>query len=226
MGSITGSPFIGDHVAAFNEVPIFWTTTQAGYNDKDRTKRYMRNGERVVEKLPQSGHVGDYNDKRRAHGTRYVRMVDGAGNECAIVLTNGAAHMDPNTGYGQNVKSKARALGWFAIGECPSALIAAGEINHEAFLVKGIRESKSAPCMKGSFKGDHLDAMCPHATAERDARLAVNFKRENERAEKLKGHDTRLLEQQGEIIKQLAAVANGKVAELTASRARGKKDEE
>lgn len=215
-------------MAAFNEVPIFWSTTQAGYNDSDRTKRYMRNGKRVVEKLPQTGHVGDYNDKRRARGTRFVKMIDSAGTEIAYVLTNGAAHMDPNTGYGQHMKAKARALGWYAIGECPCALIAANEINPQAFIVDAIRDGSAAPCQRGSYKGDHLDSMCPHATAERNARMAANTAINQEREEKLKGNDTKLLEQQGKIIEQLAAVASGgKVAvESSAPRARSKKDDE
>jgi hypothetical protein len=209
-------------VAAFNEVPIFWTTTQAGYNDSDRTRRYMRNGKRVVEKLPQSGHVGDYNDKRRARGTRFVKMIDSAGNEMAITLTNAAAHMDPNTGYGQNVRAKARHFGWYAIGECPCALIATGEINREAFMVDSVRDGQ--PCSRDSFKGDHLDTMCPHAKAERQARMDANKAREQEREEKVKTNESKLLEQQGKILEHLASQIAPQQA--APARTRAKKDDE
>jgi hypothetical protein len=207
-------------VAAFNETPIYWTTTQAGYNDSDRTRRYMRNGKRVVEKLPQSGHVGTYDDKRRARGTRYVKMIDSAGNEIAHTLTNAAAHMDPNTGYGQHMKAKARGLGWYAIGECPCALIAAREINSEAFLVDEIRDGTATPCVKDSYKGDHLETMCPHAKAERAARQAANAAREADREEKSKTAESKLLEQQGKILEHLATQTPA------TQRARAKKDDE
>ena len=194
-------------MAAFNETPIFWTTTQAGYNDSDRTKRYMRDGKRVVEKLPQSGHVGDYNDRRRARGTRFVKMIDSAGNEIAATLTNAAAHMDPNTGYGQYVKVKARALGWYGVGECPCALIRTAEINAEAFLLDSVRNGE--PCSRESFKGDSLHTMCPHGTAERNARVAAHSAHEAERADKMKSKDDKLVEQQGEMLKYLADAIGG-----------------
>ena len=218
-------------MAGFNETPIFWTTTQAGYNDQDRTRRYMRNGKRVIEKLPQSGHVGDYNERRPARGTRYAKMIDSAGNEIAHTLTNAAAHMDPHTGYGQYARTKARALGWYAIGECPCALIATGEINSDAFLVDEIRNGTAQPCVKGTYKGDHLDSMCPHATAERNARVAAHSAHEADRAEKMKGKEDKIVEQQGEMLKYLAAAANKGLAPEDlpppeSKRARSKKDEE
>jgi hypothetical protein len=228
---MTGTPFFtGDSVAAFNEVPIFWTTTQAGYNDADRTRRYMRNGKRVVEKLPQSGHVGGYDERRPAKGTRYARVIDSAGNEIALVMTNGAAHLDAGTGYGQMMRSKARALGWFGITECPCALVAAKDINREAFLVDEIRDGTARACQSGSYKGDHLETMCPHAKAEREARIAAHSAHEAERAEKLRSRDDKLVEQQGKMLEYLAnAAVTGKLpmVEETApeQRTRRKKDD-
>jgi hypothetical protein len=178
-------------VAGFNELPIFWTTTQSGYNEGDRTKRYMRNGKRVVEKVPQAGHVGDYTDKRRAPGVRYVKMIDSAGNEVSVVLTNAASHMDPNTAYGNYVKRKARFLGWFGIGECPCALASTGEIHPDAMMTN-VRDVQ--PCTRGTYSGNSLDEMCPHAKAEREARLAANLSNETERDEKMKGKEEKIIE--------------------------------
>lgn len=174
------------------EIPIFWTTTEPNYNDKDRHKRYMKNGKRVVEKVPQSGHVGTYADKKRAPGVRFVTMVNSVGNTVSVVLTNGAGHMDPNTAYGQYVKRKARALCWFGIGECPCALIRTGEIHPDGFMTEAVRTGD--PCPHGSFSGKDPDSMCPHAKAERDARQVEQARSEAERAEKMKGKEDRILE--------------------------------
>lgn len=174
------------------ELPIFWTTTEPNFNDRDRHKRYMKNGKRVVEKVPQSGHVGDYNEKRRAQGTRYITMVNGVGNTFSMVLTNGAAHMDPNTAYGVYVKRKARALAWFGIGECPCLLIANNEVDPDGFMSDECRTGE--PCKRGSFKGTDIDTMCPHAKAERAARMTAHAEIEAERAEKMKGKEDRILE--------------------------------
>jgi hypothetical protein len=188
--------------SGFNEAPIFWTTTQAGYNDRDRTRRYMKDGKRVVEKVPQSGHVGDYNNRSRAQGLRYVKMINSAGNEFSMVLTNGAAHMDPNTAYGQYVRRKARFLAWYGVGECPCALIATGEINAEGFMSESARTG--SPCAKGSFKGDGLDTMCPHAKAERKARMDHHAADQAERGEKMKGKEDKIIE-----LLTAAAIKNG-----------------
>lgn len=174
------------------EIPIFWTTTEPNYNDRDRHKRYMKNGKRVVEKVPQSGHVGGYADRKRAPGLRYIKMINSVGNEVSVVLTNGAAHMDPNTPYGQYVKRKARALAWFGIGECPCALIATAEVNVDGFMTEECRTGE--PCKAGSFGGKDLDGMCQHAKAERAARQLAQAELEAERAEKMKGKEDRILE--------------------------------
>jgi len=174
------------------EAPIFWTTTEPNYNDRDRHKRYMKDGKRVVEKIPQSGHVGGYTDRKRAQGVRFVTMVNSVGNSVSVVLTNGAGHMDPNTAYGQHVKRKARSLSWFGIGECPCALIATGEINPDGFLSESVR--KGEPCRPGTFSGKDLDNMCPHAVAERNARQAEQTRSEAERADKMKGKEDKILE--------------------------------
>lgn len=201
------------------EAPIFWTTTEPNYNDRDRHKRYMKNGKRVVEKIPQSGHTGGYSDRKRAAGVRFVTMVNSAGNSVSVVLTNGAGHMDPNTAYGQYVKRKSRALAWFGIGECPCALIATGEVDPEGFHTEQARNGE--PCKAGSFSGKDLDGMCPHAKAEMLARQAAQTAHEADREEKMKGKEDKILEllsqqavssadREQRIVELLAAVPDAK----------------
>lgn len=209
----------------FNKLPTFWVSTNNAANDGERTKRYMRNGEHVIEKVPQTGHVGDYDSKRRAPGQRYFKLINSQGNEISYTMTNAAAHMDTGAGYGQDRRRKARHFGWYAIGECPSALVVAGEINPDAFLTAEIREGQN-PCAKGTFKGDHIETMCPHAKAERDARLSAHAKREAERAEKLKSKDDKLVEQQGEMLRYLAEQVTRGEQPAPAPRARARRDEE
>lgn len=153
----------------------------------------MKNGKRVVEKVPQSGHVGEFTDvPPRAKGVRYVTMVNSAGNVVSVVLTNGAAHMDPNTAYGVYVKRKSRALAWFGIGECPCTLIANNEVDPEGFASAEARNGHS--CERGSFSGKDMDNMCPHAVAEMNARKAQQAAIEAERAEKMKGKEDKIIE--------------------------------
>ena len=60
--------------------PIFWTSTIPGYNDADRQRVRFDDGERIVERIPQRAHIGDYENRKRAPGVRSVRVVrhDGA----------------------------------------------------------------------------------------------------------------------------------------------------
>jgi hypothetical protein len=73
--------------------------------------------------------------------------------------------------------------------------------------------SAVTPCQRGSFKGDHIDNMCPHATAERIARLEENKRNEDEKAEKMKGKEEKIIE----LLSQQALNAadkDGKILEL------------
>ena len=209
------------------ETPIFWTTTEPNYNDRDRHKRYMKDGKRVVEKVPQSGHIGGYADRKRAPGVRYVKMINSVGNEISVVLTNGAAHMDPNTAYGQYVKRKARALAWFGLGECPCALIATGEVSPDGFMTEECRSGE--PCRSGSFAGKDLDTICPHARDERNARQKAHSDHEAERELKMKGKEDRIIELLSQQV-MTSAEREEKIMELLSTqpevKSKRKRDEE
>lgn len=149
----------------------FWSMTPSsnpGYNLVDR-ERWITgaDGVRRKEKFPQRGHAGDYEDRRAANGVRSILMVRADGNEAHIVLTNAAAHLDPTTPYGQYVMMKARHEGWFAVAQCPAALISTGDLREDTVLVESIL--KAQPCQRGTYSSAEP---CPHAIAERDARRA------------------------------------------------------
>lgn len=150
----------------------------------------MKNGKRITEKVPQRGHLGDYEERLAAPGLRYVTMIRHDGIEASIVLTNGAAHMDPNTAYGQYVKRKARFLGWFGTGECPCALVSNREISPDALMVEELRTAQ--PCAPGTYGGKA--GLCPHAKAEQKAREAAHSDVQLEKEEKMKGKEDKILE--------------------------------
>jgi hypothetical protein len=160
-----------------NREPIFWTTTAKDYNKSDRERVSFNNGKRIVEKVPQIGHVGDYENKIKAKGQRYVYVVRNEGHVVPLLLTNAAAHMDPNTPFGQYQRNKARALGWYPAGGCPCALALAGEFHYDQFRTAA-QLRKSSPCKPGSHS--YKDA-CDHDLAERAARAKEWNAEESER---------------------------------------------
>lgn len=186
-------------MADFDREPCFWTSTKPGYNTRDRQRSFMRDGKRVTEKFPQRGHAGDYEDRRKAPGTRYLRMIDNYGNEVFHVLTNAAAHLDTNTGWAQYQLGKARALGWFMPGACPCALLASRELKREHFLSREVLEG--TPCT-GSYSYEN---QCPHSIAEQKARRSKNAEHEAERELKMKGEATLSLEATRDMTKQVGA---------------------
>ena len=173
----------------FEREPCFWTSTTPGYNTKDRQRSFMKDGKRVTEKFPQRGHAGDYEDRRRAPGDRFVRVVDHYGHEIFLTLTNAAAHLDPNAPFGQYMKGKARALGWFMPGACPCALLATGELRPDHIVAKPILGQQA--CAPKSYSYEN---QCPHSIAEREARRAQNKAMQDERELNMKGSDVRHLE--------------------------------
>lgn len=152
----------------FDREPCFWTSNAPGYNTRDRQRTFMVNGEKRTERHPQRGHAGDYENRLKAPGTRYIRMVDHHGHEIFHTLTNAAAHLDHTAPFGQYQLAKARFLGWFMPGACPCALLATGELKANHVVAKQIVGEK--PCAPGSYSYEN---QCPHSKAERDARMAV-----------------------------------------------------
>lgn len=138
------------------------------YNRADRERPFMKGGKRLVERVPQSGHTGDYTDRRKAPGVRYVTMVRHDGNTISFVLTCGASHMDANSDYGKLMQAKARFLGWYGPEQCPVAMYVAGQLDENHFADASLL--KATPCNRS--KGEK--GPCEHSIAEKAARMAVH----------------------------------------------------
>ena len=172
--------------------PIFWTTTQPGYNDRDRMRTRVdeETGELVVERFPQRGHDGDYDDHKPAErGLRYVNMVRHEGHIVPVVLTNAAAHLDHTDSFGRYQIATARNHGWFCLDECPRALVATGTISERSIVDKS--QHGEAPCDPGTYSADR---MCRHAQAELKARRARNVKLEANREQAHKNDTQKLID--------------------------------
>lgn len=145
--------------------PVFWTSTLPGYNDRDRQKVRFENGKKIVERIPQRGHMGDYENRRPARGTRSIRTVRHDGHVIDHVLTSGAAHLDPTTPQGQYQLAKGRHFGWYPIGSCPLAMLAIGNVQKDHFHDQTLLADQ--PCPPGSC---NENKPCKHALAELEAR--------------------------------------------------------
>jgi hypothetical protein len=170
-------------VNPFHREPTFYTTTNAeviGYNKPDRESVVMRGGTAVRIKHPQAGHQGDYDApiRMRAEGYRYITVVNSVGNVIFYTLTNGAADMNPNSEYALDRKQKARFHGWYRLGQCPVALLRAGEMHAGHFADESLL--KAQPCQAGEHS---LERPCKHALAEQAARRAKHNAIEQESAD-------------------------------------------
>lgn len=194
----------------FEREPCFWTSTSPGYNTRDRQRTFMKDGKRVTERHPQRGHAGDYEDRRRAEGTRFVRLIDHHGHEIFHTLTNAAAHLDHTAPFGQYQMAKARALGWFMPGQCPCALLATGELTRDHIVSDEVR--KGHACAPGSY---NYENQCAHSKAERAARAAQNKAIQDERESKMKGTSQKHLEATQEMTATVAAAVEALVESRT-----------
>lgn len=189
-----------------NREPIFWTTTTPDYNKPDRERVRIENGKRIVEKVPQIGHQGDYENKTRAKGTRYVYIVRHEGHVVPLLLTNAAAHMDANTTFGTYQRRKARAFGWYPAGACPCALRVAGEYTPNHFVSKEAQSGQ--PCAN---READMRNPCKHDIAERAARAERWKEEQAERMAKFKPEEdkhkeemTALQKQNGQLLATIA----------------------
>lgn len=181
-----------------NREPIFWTTTSPGYNDSDRQRAVTyddvdpETGEvtkrRGIEKFPQRGHLGDYEDRRTAPGDRWMLVVRHDGHEVRAPLTNGAAHMDSATGYGQYMRTKARALGWFDPRQCPLSLLQVGGLQDEHIHERSIIGQHA--CTRTGREKDR----CPHSIAEKKARALNTRKIQDQREQAFRTKEDKMLE--------------------------------
>ncbi len=145
--------------------PCFWTSTRPGFNNRDRERTRFEDGKKIVERVPQRGHQGEWDNRRAARGVRSVRVVGHDGHVIDAVLTNAAAHLDHTTPYGQYQMAKWRHLGWYPISTCPLARLAVGEMRPDHFHNQSIL--KERPCEPGSYNEQNR---CKHSLSEEAAR--------------------------------------------------------
>lgn len=197
---------------AFNREPIFWTSTVPGYNTADRQRSEMRDGKRVTIRFPQSGHDGDYENRSKAKGTRFLWMIDHHGFEAPIVLTCAAAHLNPHDGYGQGVMRKARHFGWFMPGQCPCALLTTGELKPDHIVDKSLLNA--TPCPPGTYD---FKRRCKHSLSERAARAAQNKAIQDEREELMKSSGDRGIEATKALTEKLVEAVSSLPAQVSAA---------
>lgn len=197
-------------------LPIFWTSTQPGFNDSDRTRRYMKDGELIIERIPQRGHIGTHDefvvDKR---GIRFLTVIRHDGHIVHSVLTNGAADLDDTASYGQYIRAKHRKLGWYGVGECPCALVAARSLSPDTMLHAPNRTSD--PCDPGTYSHDKP---CPHSKAELAARQSRQAKLMAAKEAAYVDPSKAILEGQNKMIEQ-----QGKLIESLVTRSKPEKKE-
>ncbi len=203
-------------MADFDREPCFWTSNSPGYNTNDRQRTFMKNGQKVTEKHPQKGHGGDYENRLKAPGTRYIRMIDHHGHEIFHCLTNAAAHLDHTAPYGQYAMQKARHLGWFMPGQCPCALLATGEMSRNHFADQSL--VKQQACDPKSYS---YEDQCPHSKAERAARMAVTQAIHDKREKAMKGEGVLNLEATQAMSKTVADAVT-KLVEIQTADKKGK----
>lgn len=184
--------------------PIFWLTTTEDPERERRTIRAVAGRKPIVEKLPQIGHVGDYDNKQRAKGTRFVFMIRHEGHEIPMCLTNAAAHLDPSTGYGNYMRGKARALGWYPSGACPSRLFRMGELTLDQLASEEARTG--TPCEP---QMSNRKRPCPHDVAERAARTSTWNEEQKERLASFKSDADRVIEETRKATQELMAGLQG-----------------
>jgi hypothetical protein len=201
----------------FKREACFWTSTSPGYNTRDRQRTFMKDGKKVTEKFPQRGHAGDYEDRRRADGTRYVRLIDHHGHEIFHTLTNAAAHLDHTAPFGQYMMGKARAFGWFMPGHCPCALLATGELSTDHIVSGDVR--KGTACQPGSYSYEN---QCQHSKAERAARMGITAKSHEDREAKMKGNSEKHLEATHAMTAKVAEAVEAMLESRTTPKAKDK----
>lgn len=185
---------------ASNTEPILWLTM----DDKLNARRFHRShigpdGKRILERLPQRGHQGPYDNYSLARGMRSIRMARNDGHTTDMPLTNGAAHLDTNQTYAGYQLAKARYFGWFPVAKCPLACVVSGEIDPLSLLCRD--QVDEQPCKPGPHITD--ENPCVHAVREIEARRLARVVETNEIEEKFVDPNEKLIRAQRE---QTAAI--------------------
>jgi hypothetical protein len=187
--------------------PCFWLTTSEDAS-AERVRVRMVNGRKVVERLPQVGHDGDYENKTHAKGRRYIMVVRHEGHIVPLLLTNAAAHLTHGP-YGQHMLAKGKHHGWYPEGACPCALFVSGELTSDQVVSPDVRNG--TPCEQGTHS---IKNPCKHDLAERAARTAQWNADQAERYAAFRDPDEKMREANKEL---LAGVAKTVVETMAAA---------
>jgi hypothetical protein len=199
----------------FDREPILWCS-RPGHNREREIVRF-ENGKRIIEKIPQRGHQGDYENRRidrRCAAARWIHVVRHDGFAVRMLLTNGAAGMDPNDSWGQYQKAKARYFGWFPIGSCPLALVATGDIKASQLVDRSLIGQKA--CEPGSYSEA---TPCPHCLSEHRARIGAHADAETERYKNFQDvHEKQIDAHRADMREQTQALTTAIAAALSEQR--------
>lgn len=168
---------------------ILWNTTASAGGNRGATRVSDRNGRKVIERVPARGHQGDYENRRPARGTRFIDILCHDGHEISMTLTNGAAHLDPSTPYGQYQMAKARFYGWIPMDSCPVAMLITGQLKKGQFCDESV--ASGSPCQHGTFS---RTSPCKHYLAERIARRDRNKQENDEREHNYRSESDKLVD--------------------------------
>lgn len=194
----------------------FWLTTSEDPN-RERNRIRMVAGRKVTEKLPQHGHDGDYENKRKARGRRYIMVVRHEGHTVPLLLTNAAAHLQHGP-YAQYQLGKARHLGWYPMGACPCALFLSQELTADQVVSPEVKTG--TPCEPGTHNSERP---CKHDIAERKARTEAWNSDQASRMSGFRDADEKNHAAQRELNKELVVDVANAIADKMATK--GKRPE-
>jgi hypothetical protein len=189
--------------------PCFWLTTSEDAN-RERTRTRMVGGRKVTERLPQHGHEGDYENKRKARGRRYIMVVRHEGFIVPLLLTNAAAHLTHGP-YAQYQLNKGKHFGWYPEGACPCALFVAGELTADQAVSNEVKTG--TPCEPGTHSAQKP---CKHDLAERAARTKQWNEDQAEKMAAFQDREDKHAAQQRALNKELVLDVANAVAEKVA----------
>jgi hypothetical protein len=190
--------------------PILW-----GNIARRTLERRDERGRRIIERVPQTATVGDYDDPRRAD-PRYRIVVDSYGNELRVVITTAAADVSIDGNYARRQRQKWRVDGWYEKGSCPVALYLAGDLQMDHLVATDVVAAAKERRACDPTSHD-VRKPCPHALAELDARRVRNAEEDAERQKNFRSESDKLIEanakNSADIISGVAGAMAGAIKE-------------
>ena len=187
-----------------------WTSTRPEYNKADRERSHVKNGRLVIERIPQTGSQGEYDNRQPITSVRrWLPMLNHGGHEVPVVFTNAAADLNNTGPFAQYQWAMTRAMGWFWIGACPVALASSGELRTHMVVDQAILDDQ--PCALGTYGETNP---CKHVASERAARARQNAENEAAREQAYKTDTDRQIAAQRDMNAQLIAAQGTQQREL------------